>query len=164
MFINPTLQRLATMYGWVISFGSNLQSLFLLWMRLTWGHQFILAGISKLSKIDETIHFFTSLNIAYPEFHAYLVGYTEIIGGSLLILGLASRLASIPLILIMIAALSTAHSHVFAHFEFLTDPSSLVNEAPYAFLITTLMILAFGPGRVSIDAWIKRWVTKQATY
>ena len=164
MFVNPILQRLVTMYGWVLSLGSNIQSLFLLWMRLTWGHQFMLAGFSKLSNLDETTTFFTSLNIAYAQFNVYLVGYTELIGGALLILGLASRLVSIPLILIMLTALNTAHAHIFNHFEFITHPSRLVNEAPYAFLITTIMILAFGPGRVSIDAWIKRWVTKQPTY
>jgi putative oxidoreductase len=164
MYRNATLHRLATMYGWVISLGSNLQSLFLLWMRITWGHQFVLTGLKKLTNIDETIHFFTSLNIANAQFHAYLVGYTELICGGLLILGLASRLAAIPLVIIMITALTTAHAAVFSHFHFITDPSSLVSEAPYPFLITTLMILIFGPGRISVDAWIKRWVKKQPTY
>jgi len=164
MFRNPILQSLSTMYGWVISLGSNLQSLFLLWMRLTWGHQFVMTGINKLSNIDETIHFFTSLQITAPQFHAYFVGYTELICGGLLIVGLASRLAAIPLIFIMFTALGTAHGPVLAHFKFITEPSSLVHEAPYPFLITSLLILIFGPGRVSIDAWIKRWVNRQPTY
>lgn len=164
MYRNTALQRLATIYGWVISSGSNLQSLFLLWMRLTWGHQFILAGLNKLGNIQETIEYFTSINIIYPEFHAYLVGYGEVICGALLLVGLASRLVSIPLIVMMVTALSTAHAHKLSDFKFIVDPSLLVGEAPYPFLITALLIFIFGPGRISIDAWIKRWVNKQPTY
>ena len=161
---NPTLQSAVVIYGWIVSLGSNLQSLFLLWMRLTWGHQFILAGLNKLSNIDLTIQFFTSLGIISPEFHAFLVAYLEVIGGILLILGLGSRFIAIPLTMIMITALSTAHAHMLNNFQFLTNPSSLVAEAPYPFLITSLMILVFGPGRISIDAWINRWVHRQPTY
>jgi putative oxidoreductase len=164
IYKNPTLQLLSTAYGWIISAGSNLQSLFLLWMRLTWGHQFILTGHSKLTHIAETIQYFTSLNIIFPEFHAYLVGYLELIGGGLLILGLTSRLIAIPLAAITIAALSTAHAHMLSDFRFITHPSSLVMEAPYPFLITSLLMLIFGPGRISLDAWIKHWVSKQPAY
>lgn len=164
MYTNDTLQRLATIYGWIISSGSNLQSLLLLWLRLTWGHQFILAGLAKLSDIEQTTKYFTSLSIVYPEFLAYVVGSSELFFGGLLFIGLASRLASIPLITIMIVALGTAHAAMLANFQFITDPSRLVGEAPYPFLITALLIFIFGPGRISIDALIHRWVSKQPTY
>ncbi len=164
MYRNTALQRLATVYGWLISAGSNLQSLFLLWMRLTWGHQFMWAGLNKLNHIEQTIQYFTSLNIIFPEFHAYLVGYSELIGGACMFVGFASRLVSIPLICMMVGALATAHAPMLADFKFISDPSTLVLEAPYPFLITALLIFIFGPGKISLDAWIKRWVEKQPTY
>lgn len=164
MYQDPTLNRLVNCYGMIQALGSNLQSLFLLWMRLTWGHQFILIGLTKINHIPETVAFFHSHHISHPEFYAYLVGYTELIGGALLFMGLLSRLVAIPLTIVMIAALSYAHSSVFTHFNFIVDPSSLVHEAPYPFLITCILILCFGPGRISVDAWIERWVSRQPTY
>lgn len=163
-FENPLLEFCVTHYNRLVAWSSNLQSLFLFWMRLTWGHQFFLTGSGKLASIDKTIEFFTSLGIVYPVFHAHLVAYLELIGGTCLILGFASRLAALPLVIIMFVALTTAHVHVFTNFLFFTNPSSLVNEAPYPFLITSLLVLIFGPGRLSIDAWIKRWVNKQRKY
>jgi uncharacterized membrane protein YphA (DoxX/SURF4 family) len=39
-----------------------------------------------------------------------------------------------------------------------------VSQNPYPFLITTLLVFIFGPGRISLDAWIKRWVSHQPRY
>jgi putative oxidoreductase len=165
MFKNRALQIASKLYGYFITVGNNLQSLFLLWMRLTWGHQFILTGMGKLSHIDKVIQYFTTLGIANPEFHAYLVGYVELVGGILMVLGLFSRITGLVLASTMIAALASAeHAWVFSEFRFIYEPSSLVTEAPYPFLITSLLLFFFGPGRLSIDAWIKRWVEKQPKY
>lgn len=164
MFRSTFLHVVATLYGWIISIGSNLQSLFLLWMRLTWGHQFFLSGTGKLAQMDPVIAYLTTLNIPHSSFHAHLIAYTETLGGIFLCLGFLSRLTAIPLACIMIAALSIAHGENLSHFRFLTDPSALVHEAPYPFLITALLVLAFGPGRISIDGWIKRWADRQPKY
>lgn len=164
MLENRLLYWLDKLYGIIVKVGSNLQSLFLLYMRLTWGHQFLLAGINKLKNVSSTIAFFEKLGIPYSEFHAHLVGGLEAVGGILLILGLFSRLISIPLIVIMITALSTAHAESLSNFSFILDPKSLVSQNPYPFLITTLLVFIFGPGRISLDAWIKRWVSNQPRY
>ena len=151
-------------YGFFIKIGSNLQSLFLLYMRATWGHQFFLAGLDKFKEIPKTIESFAGLGIPHPEFHAYTVSFFESVGGILLVVGFASRLISIPLIFIMITALSTAHAEGLASFKWILDPKSLVLQDPYPFLITALVVLIFGPGRISLDAWIKRWVDHQPKY
>lgn len=164
MYINPTLRFFERVYHFLLSFGGNLQSIFLFWMRLTWGREFYLSGMGKLQAIEKTTIFFTSLNIPKPLFHAYLVGGIEAIGGFLLIIGFASRLISIPLALIMFAAFSVAHSQVFIDFHFVKEPLSLVAEAPYPFLITSLLVLLFGPGRISVDAFIKRWAERQPKF
>ncbi len=164
MLQNRFLYWMDKCYGFFIKIGSNLQSLFLLYMRLTWGHQFFLAGMEKLKNIQGPTALFTQLGIPHPELHAYLVGFFESVGGILLIIGLASRLISIPLIIILVTALSTAHAENLTNFNFILDPKSLVSQSPYPFLITTLMVLAFGPGRISLDAWIKRWLNHQPKY
>lgn len=164
MFTNAWLHWLDRIYSFFIKIGSNLQSLFLLYLRITWGHQLFLTGVDKLKNIDATIEFFTKLNIPSPVFHAYEIGIIEAVCGILLFIGFLSRLAAIPLTIIMVTALFTAHAEYLANFRFVTEPLILVIQEPYPFLMMGLLIFCFGPGRVSIDAWIKRWVDKQPRY
>jgi len=164
VFENRLLRILDWICSKAISFGSNFQSLFLLYMRAVWGHQFFITGVAKLSDIDAVAQFFTTLNISDPLFVAYVVAICETIGGICLFFGFASRFVAIPLIAIMVSALSLAHSDAFVELRFLFEPSLLVHQAPYPFLLTSLLVLIFGPGRISIDAWIKRWASHQAKY
>jgi putative oxidoreductase len=165
MFLtNPFLHFLDRSYGLLIQLGSNLQSLFLLYMRLTWGHKLFIIGLAKLNNIQHVVEFFTSLNLPHPLFTAYLVASFETVGGLLLFLGLASRLAAIPVTCIMLVALSTAHAANISNFRFLTQPDLLLAQAPYPYLLTAVIIFIFGPGRISIDGWIKRWIDRQPRY
>lgn len=163
-FTNPFLQAVASIYEFIIRIGSNLSSVFLFYMRFTWGSLLINAGRQKLDSIFETAEFFASLNISFPYFNAHFVGWVELIGGLCLLFGFASRLAAIPVTLIMLTALSTAHAPNISNFRFLFEPLLLVKQTPYPFLITALLVLIFGPGRISIDAWLKRWAQKRPKY
>ena len=149
MFTNPLLHRLESIYNFFIKCGSNLQSLFLLYMRVTWGHQFMMNGWMKLHMIEGS---------------SYLLGSFELIAGACLFVGFASRIAALPLIWIALAALSTAHAADISNFKFLLEPLSLVRQPPYPFLITCILVFCFGPGRVSIDAYLKRWAKKKPRY
>lgn len=163
MYQSTKLQFFAKFYSLFIRCGSNLQSLFLLYMRLTWGHQFFLFGLQKLGDIDKTAAFFQSLHIPSPLFHAYFVGGVECVGGFLLVIGLASRLIALPLTVILLVALNTAHAQDISNLHFFFEPLLLVKQPPYPFLITTLLMFIFGPGRISFDGWLKRWAQKQPT-
>ena len=156
MFANPLIHFIDTLYRPFVRIGENLQSLFLLLLRVTWGHQFFLAGYHRLHGMDHVIQEFTTLSISHPIFSAYLVTWVELIGGICLVLGFASRLVSIPLMIAMISAFGLAHAHVFTHFQFIINPLSLVRAAPFPFLMTTIIVFIFGPGRISLDGWIKR--------
>ncbi len=84
-------------------------------MRLVVGFIFFKAGAGKLFGwfggfgIEGVTGFFTKLEIPFPALNAYLVGYTEFIGGILMMLGFLTRLVSIPFCIIMIMAIFTAH-------------------------------------------------------
>jgi putative oxidoreductase len=95
--MSTPLDPVAIGYRWLIQAGGLLRSPFLLLVRLCWGIQFFMTGLGKLMHIQKVIEFFTGIPIVFPAFNAYLVGCTEMIGGALLTLGLASRLVSIPL-------------------------------------------------------------------
>ncbi len=70
---------------------------------------FILAGYNKLTNIENVGYWFESLGLPSPELMAWLAGLTELGGGVLLVLGLAVRVISIPLMFTMIVAAVTAH-------------------------------------------------------
>lgn len=148
--MKPLVDELAVLYQRCRPW---LQSLVLLFLRISIGYRFFLSGKGKLAHFDRTTGFFESLHIPAPAFHAGLVGCTEMIGGVLLMAGLGTRLASVPLIVSMVVAYLTAHREEgFASLYDFTD------QAPFMFLCVTLVTLAFGPGKVSLDAAVfRRW-------
>ena len=129
---------------------SSLQSPFLLAVRLYWGWQFMQTGWGKLNDIGKVVQFFTSLGIPAPALNAYFVSALEFGGGLLLILGLGSRLIALPLVIDMFVAYIAADRE--ALFSIISNPDKFMGAAPFTFLIASLVVLIFGPGRVSADA------------
>ncbi|HSX14271.1 MAG TPA: DoxX family protein [Chlamydiales bacterium] len=164
VFENKFLRVVDAIYGNIVKIGSNLQSTFLLYMRLMWGHKLFLHGIQKITHKETVIQFFGTLDLTYPVATTYIVSFFEVACGLLFVFGFMSRLAALPVMIIMISALSLAHSDAFIEWRFLFEPMRLVQQAPYPFLVTAFLIFIFGPGRVSIDAWFKRWSQKQPKF
>ena len=106
-----------------------LQSPFLLLVRVYWGWQFWQAGWGKLQDISKPIGFFTELGIPFPVFNAWFVSLLECFGGILLILGLASRLISIPLVIDMVVAYIAADREALK--SIFSEPDKFYAAAPY---------------------------------
>jgi putative oxidoreductase len=142
-------------YQFVICSGNFLQSILLLLLRITWGWQFFEAGRGKLAHLDSTAAFFGSkLHIPLPYFNAVLASCTETFGGLLLLIGLGSRLVSIPLIITMIVAYITADRAKLAALD------TFVKANPFPFLLTAVIVLCFGPGKLSVDYLLQRYILK----
>ena len=137
-------------YRLLVHVGSNLQSPFLLAVRLYWGWQFMETGWGKLVDIGKVIAFFTNLGIPAPTLNAYFVSALEFGGGVLLILGFGSRLIAVPLVIDMVVAYVTADRE--ALFSIFSNPDRFTAAAPYTFLAASLIVLIFGPGSFSLDA------------
>jgi hypothetical protein len=93
--------KLANVYRLWVKAVSCLQSPLLLAMRLYWGWQFFQTGKGKLMNLDRVTGFFESLHIPHPHLNAIMAGCTECFGGLFLLLGLGSRVLTIPLIFTM---------------------------------------------------------------
>jgi len=141
-------------YRLLIRTSSSLESTFLLAVRLYWGSQFMQAGWGKLHDIGKVIGFFTDLGIPAPVLNAYFVSALEFGGGLLLLLGLGSRLIALPLVIDMIVAYITADRE--ALLSIISNPDKFTAAAPYTFLVASLLVLIFGPGRFSLDALVTR--------
>ena len=83
---------------------SLLQHPFLLACRLYWGGLFVSTGFSKLTHLALTAERFADWHIPAPYPNAVAAGTTELFCGSLLVLGAASRIVTVPLIGTMIVA------------------------------------------------------------
>jgi putative oxidoreductase len=147
----PILSRA---YNGLAVAGGWLQSPLLLVMRLYWGWQFHVTGTGKQAHLHRTAEFFRGLRIPFPTVNACIAGATECVGGLLLLLGLASRLVSVPLMFVMIVAYLTADFDKVRHI--FTEPDKFVTADPFLFLLTAVVVFAFGPGIFSIDWLIAR--------
>lgn len=129
--------------------GKALKPFLLLTIRLLWGWMFFWAGKSKLDDIAPVIDYFGALQIPFPAFTAYAVALVECLGGIFLFFGLAARVVSIPLIIVMLGAFALAHQE--AVFAFFSDQQGLIQQPPFTFLGAALLVFVFGPGRFSLD-------------
>ncbi|MCB1677758.1 MAG: DoxX family protein [Halioglobus sp.] len=82
-------------------------------MRLYLAPVFWIAGTHKLAGIDRTIEWFGNpdwgLGLPFPALLAYVAAYTEVVGALLLLLGLATRWISVPLMVTMLVAIFAVH-------------------------------------------------------
>ncbi len=142
-------------HGLLVTGASYLSHPFLLAVRLYWGWSFFQTGKGKLMTHDDVTAFFTTLGIPLPGLNAWMAGATECFGGLLLLVGLASRLTAIPLIITMIVAYLTADPEVVRNI--FSEPDKFTGADPFLFLLASLTIFIFGPGAISLDqliAWL----------
>jgi putative oxidoreductase len=140
---------------------SYLQSPFLLFVRLYWGWQLIQSGWGKLHHLSTVTDFFTSLGLPLPAQTAVFISCLEFFGGIFLAAGLLSRLTSLALTINLIVAYITADRE--ALFSMFSDPDKFYAAAPYTFLVASLIILLFGPGRFSLDTLVEHLTGKPKT-
>src|ERR1700674_5235286 len=137
---------------------SSLQSPFLLAVRWYWGWQISQNGWGKLHNLPHVVEFFASLGLPAPGATAVFVSSFEFVCGILLALGLLSRIAALGLTIDMFTAYWTA-DHV-ALLSFVSDPDKFQNAASFIYLFVALLILIFGPGKISVDHLVDRAVRR----
>jgi putative oxidoreductase len=150
------LLRLRALYKRFFAFVDYLRSPFLLAVRLYWGWQLIQSGWGKLHNLPKVTEFFTSLNLPMPAQMAVFISCVEFLGGIFLAIGLLSRLTALVLTVNMMMAYITADREALR--SVFSDPDKFYAAAPYVFLIASLIILIFGPGKLSLDTLLERFL------
>src|SRR4051812_27559593 len=144
--------------GLLATIGECLQPVLLLIIRGWWGWSFFLTGKGKLMNLERTTSFFTDLGLPLPKLNAIMAGSTECVGGLLLLLGLCSRLVSVPLMFTMVVAYATADKEALR--AILSDTDKFTSAAPFLFLLASAIVFAFGPGKLSLDALLFKKTAK----
>jgi putative oxidoreductase len=124
-------------------------------LRVTLALVFIESGWGKLHSLDNVTEFFTSLHIPMPGFNARLTAATELFGGILVLVGLGTRLVSLPLAFTMVIAIITAKR------EEVTGLTSLAGLNEWAYLVMFVVLAIIGPGALSLDALLARRFARQ---
>jgi len=153
--MSPLINKLTTLHDRFFALVSLLQSPFLLLVRLYWGWQLVQSGWGKLHHLDKVTEFFTSLNLPMPAQMAVFISCVEFFGGLFLAIGLFSRITALVLTINMVMAYITADRE--ALLSFFSDPDKFYAAAPYVFLIASLIILIFGPGKFCVDHLLRRF-------
>ncbi|HCY81847.1 MAG TPA: DoxX family protein [Xanthomarina gelatinilytica] len=92
---------------------------------------------------------FEKIGLSSPEFLGTFVGTFEIVCGALILLGLLTRLASIPTLVIMLVAMATTKSDVLANDGFWAMMHG--SRTDWAMLLGSLFLIIKGGGKWSLD-------------
>jgi len=158
--MNTFAESVGEKYRLLVSWLNYLQSPFLLLLRLYFFWQLFQTGQGKLSNLGKVSEYFASLNIPFPAVNALIVGLFETFGSLLLIIGLASRLTAIPIVFLLVIAYLAGDFEAVS--KIFSDPDKFVKADPFPFLLSAAIILIFGPGKISLDAAIVKWVGKKS--
>jgi uncharacterized membrane protein YphA (DoxX/SURF4 family) len=121
-------------------------------VRLAVGAVFLSEGIQKfLSPQELGVGRFTTIGIPAPHLMAPFVGGVEIACGVLLLIGLFTRLAAVPLLVDMMVAIATTKIPILLK----SGVWSMAHEArtDWTMFLGSLFLLLMGPGQWSLDAW-----------
>jgi len=125
----------------------------ILLIRLMVGAVFLSEGIQKfLFPAIRGAGRFEKIGLPSPEFLGAFVGTFEIVCGAMILLGLLTRLASVPTVVIMLVAIATTKSEVLANDGFWAMMHG--SRTDWAILLGSLFLMIKGGGNWSIDKWL----------
>jgi uncharacterized membrane protein YphA (DoxX/SURF4 family) len=124
-------------------------------IRLMVGAVFLSEGIQKFLFPDQLgAGRFLKIGLPMPELLGPLVGTFEVVCGSLVLVGMATRLAVLPLLVIMAVALTTTKWPMLAAqgFWYMAHES----RTDWSMSLGSLLLLIVGAGSWSVDALVAR--------
>jgi putative oxidoreductase len=127
----------------------------IVFIRLAVGLIFFTQGILKCIDPSMGILRFARIGFPYPDFTAHFVGTIEIACGFLVLIGLFARLASVPLLIVILTAIATTKMPELLHpnqgFWFMVSDT----RTDFAMTMGLLFLISAGAGAWSFDAWFR---------
>jgi len=132
----------------------NVRSI--VFIRLAVGLIFFTQGILKFADPSMGILRFARIGFPCPAFTAHFVGTFEIACGFLVLIGLFARLASIPLLIVILTAIATTKIPELLHpnqgFWFMVSDA----RTDFAMTMALLFLISVGAGSWSFDVWFSQ--------
>ena len=134
----------------LLRFADSLDWLAPLVVRLFFGYFWLETGWAKLHNLDAFTERFIGWGIPFPAFSATLSSLTDLIGGGLLMVGLLTRLTTIPMIINLVVAIALVVIKNVGGFD------DFVELDEFVYILILFWLLMAGPGKVSVDTLINR--------
>src|SRR5208337_1782100 len=124
----------------------------ILFVRIAVGLIFFTQGILKFTDPNMGVSRFTRIGFLHPYFTAHFVGTFEIVCGLLLLLGMGTRLVSIPLLIVIMTAMAT--TKIPELFRANRGFWYMVSDArtDFAMFCCLIFLIAAGGGKWSLEA------------
>ena len=119
-------------------------------LRLVFGWFWLETGWAKLHNLEFFAGRFVEWGIPFPTLSATLSGATDLVGGALLVLGLCTRLACVPMIVNMLVALGVVVLPTISTVDEFVE----LDEVLYVAVLFWLLVA--GPGKASLDHLLAR--------
>ena len=120
-------------------------------IRIAVGLIFFTQGVLKFTDPNLGVNRFTRIGFSHPAFTAHFVGTFEILCGILVLLGIATRVAAIPLLVVISTAIATTKMPELLRpaqgFWFMVSDA----RTDFAMLMCLLFLVVAGPGKWSLD-------------
>lgn len=141
---------MASIVGFFFGSGKGPPSIFLI--RLAVGLIFLTQGILKYIDPKMGVIRFTRIGFPHPYFTAHFVGTFEILCGLLVLLGLWTRISSVPLLIVISTAIATTKSPEL--FRASQGFWYMVSDArtDFAMFCSLIFLIVLGGGAWSLDA------------
>jgi uncharacterized membrane protein YphA (DoxX/SURF4 family) len=122
-------------------------------IRILVGWVFLSEGIQKLLFPDSLgVGRFVKIGIPWPQVMAPFVGVVEIVCGTLLLIGLLTRLATVPLLIDIAVALYSTKLVMFAKNGFWATLHEARTDV--SMLLGLIFLLLVGGGSLALDVWL----------
>lgn len=126
-------------------------------LRIVTGLAFFYHGYQKVFTmgVSNVVPFFASVGIPFSGIFAYLIAYGELFGGIAIMIGFLTHWVSKVYILIMLGAIGFVHWGAQGGW-FYGYGAEGGYEYPLLLLAVSIFFTAFGSGKYSVDAYIKK--------
>ncbi len=126
-----------------------------LFFRLLLAYSFYPPAMKKINDIESFTNFLIEKGVMYPEINAYAATITESLGVILLILGLGTRLITIPMMVVMAVSVWLVH---WGHGFNLCENGYQLNVFLFVMLLS---LFGTGAGKFSLDSVLhNKWCKK----
>jgi putative oxidoreductase len=125
--------------------------------RIVVGWVFLWSGWGKLNALPRMIENFREWGIPYPEILTPFVSGVEFVGGILLLVGFLTRIAAVPLVVVMVVAVISAKLGEIDSLE------TLLGFEEVSYLALFLWLAIAGPGPISVDFFLGSNSRKERT-
>ena len=123
--------------------------------RVLIGWLFLTSAWSKFHNMDGYVAYLTNLKVPYPEFFSWIGAPVEFLIGITLILGLATRYATLLCLLFLIVATALAHRYwEYPPAQMGAQYNNFIKNL--AIFGGVLVLFVTGPGQISVDRMLSR--------